>query len=46
MCPDNYMLEIEQFGRCILDGEQPLVSEEETSRNARILDRALEDAGR
>lgn len=45
-CPDNYMLEIEQFGRCILDGEQPLVSEEETLQNVRILDRAMEDAGR
>ena len=38
-CPDNYMLEIEQLGRCITDGETPLVSKEETLRNARILDR-------
>ncbi|EEG73723.1 Gfo/Idh/MocA family protein [[Clostridium] hylemonae] len=44
MCPDNYMLEAEQFGRCILDGEKPLVSMEETVQNARILDRAFEDA--
>ena len=29
-CPDNYMLEIEQFGRCIREGEKPLVSKEET----------------
>ena len=44
MCPDNYMLEIEQFGRCILDGEKPLVSKEETLRNIRILDKAFADA--
>lgn len=46
MCPDNYMLEIEQFGRCILEGEKPLVSKEETLRNARILDMMFEDARR
>lgn len=44
MCPDNYMLEIEQFGRCILEGEKPLVSKEETLKNARILDKAFQDA--
>ena len=44
-CPDNYMLEIEQFGRCIREGEKPLVSKEETLLNASILDRAFEDAG-
>lgn len=44
MCPDNYMMEIEQFGRCILEGEKPLVSKEETLLNARILDKAFEDA--
>ncbi len=44
MCPDNYMLEIEQFGRCILDGERPYVSREETLLNARILDRAFRAA--
>ncbi|MCI8319491.1 MAG: Gfo/Idh/MocA family oxidoreductase [Dorea sp.] len=44
MCPDNYMLEIEQFGRCILDGEKPYVSKEETLLNARILDRAFKAA--
>ena len=43
-CPDNYMLEIEQFGRCILFGEAPLVSREETLLNARILDRMLQEA--
>lgn len=44
MCPDNYMLEIEQFGRCILEGEKPYVSKEETLLNARILDRVFADA--
>ena len=44
MCPDNYMLEIEQFGRCILDGERPYVSKEETLLNAGILDRAFRAA--
>ncbi len=42
MCPDNYMLEIQQFGRCILEGESPLVSKEETLLNARILDQLLD----
>lgn len=46
MCPDNYKMEIEQFGRCILNGEKPLVSREETLLNARILDRVLEEAKR
>ena len=40
-CPQNYMLEIEQFGRCILEGEKPLVDREETLRNARVLDKAF-----
>lgn len=42
-CPDNYMLEIEQFGRCILDGEKPYVSKEESLLNAKILDLAFAD---
>lgn len=45
MCPDNYKLEIEQFGRCILEGESPIISKEETLLNAEILDRVLESAG-
>ncbi len=45
MCPNNYMMEIEQFGRCITDGEKPLVSKEESLLNARILHRAIESAG-
>ena len=43
MCPNNYMLEIEQFGRCILEGEKPEVGKAETLRNAAILDMAFAD---
>lgn len=41
LCPDNYMLEVEQFGRCVLGEEMPYITEEETVRNARILDMIL-----
>lgn len=40
-CPDNYMLEVEQFGRCILEGEEPLISFEESYYNAKVIDEAL-----
>jgi len=40
-CPDNYMLEVEQFGRCIINGEQPLVTLEDSYNNAKIIDQAL-----
>jgi len=43
MCPNNYMLEIEQFGRCIRGEEEPEVSKAETLRNAAILDMAFAD---
>lgn len=33
-----YALEIEQFGRCILEGEAPLVTLEESRRNAQALE--------
>lgn len=45
MCPDNYMLEIEQFGRCICGEEQPLITKEETLLNIRIMDMVLSDVG-
>ncbi len=45
-CPDNYMLEIEQMGRCVLDGEKPLVSKEETLHNIEIMDKILEEVNR
>lgn len=41
----NYCLEVEQFGRCILDGEKPYVTEEFTLMNLRTLERILEKVG-
>ena len=41
--PQNYKLEVEQLGRCILEGEKPYVSNEFTLRNARVLDRILKE---
>ena len=44
-CPQNYRLEVEQFGRCIRNGEQPHVTREFTIRNLRTLERILDDIG-
>lgn len=41
----NYCLEVEQFGRCILDGEKPYVTEEFTLKNLRTLERILAEVG-
>lgn len=43
--PDNYMLEVEQLGRCITDGEKPYVSNEFSLRNARTIDKVLASIG-
>ena len=43
--PDNYKLEIEQFGRCILEGEDPLVSHAFSMKVARVTEQILEAAG-
>lgn len=43
--PQNYRLEVEQFGRCITEGETPAVSEAFSVANARIIDRILESIG-
>lgn len=43
--PHNYRLEVEQFGRCITEGEAPWVSNAFTLKNARTLDRILEVIG-
>ena len=40
--PQNYCLEVEQFGRCIAEGEELHVSQEFTLKNARLMDRILE----
>lgn len=37
--PDNYMLEFEQFGRCILNGEKPRISLEDSYNNALVMDK-------
>ena len=41
----NYALETEQLGRCILSGETPYVSNEFTMMNSRVLDRLLREIG-
>ena len=43
--PNNYTLETEQLGRCVLGEEKPLVTEDFSLANARVLDRILEDIG-
>lgn len=43
--PQNYRLEVEQLGRCILNGEMPYVSHEFTLKNARLIDRILAKIG-
>lgn len=40
-CPHNYMLEVEQLGRCILEGEKPLITFEDSYNNAKVIDEAL-----
>jgi predicted dehydrogenase len=40
-CPHNYMLEVEQFGRCILNDEKPLITFEDSLNNTKIIDEAL-----
>ncbi len=44
-CQDNYMLEVEQFGRCILNGEKPRLSLEETMDNLATIKRIHELIG-
>ena len=43
--PQNYRLEVEQFGRCITEGEAPHVSRAFTLANARTMDRILREIG-
>lgn len=40
-CPHNYMLEVEQLGKCILNGEEPLITFEDSLNNAKVIDEAL-----
>lgn len=41
----NYALEVEQFGRCIAEGEEPLVTEELSIRIAETIDAVLKAIG-
>lgn len=43
--PDNYGLEIEQFGHCITDGETPYVSNEFTVMNAKVVEKIHKTIG-
>jgi len=43
--PQNYCLEVEQLGRCILDGEKPHITPEFSIANAELIDRVLKEIG-
>ena len=43
--PNNYMLEVEQLGRCITEKEQPYVSHAFSLKNARTMDKVLKSMG-
>jgi len=44
-CLQNYRLEVEQLGRCIMNGESPRVSEEFSVKNAKLIDMVLDSIG-
>ncbi|MFA9376971.1 MAG: hypothetical protein ACERKZ_09490 [Lachnotalea sp.] len=43
--PNNYKLEVEQLGRCIIDGEQPYVSHAFSLANGRTIDKVWKEMG-
>lgn len=43
--PQNYSLEIEQLGRCILDGEKPFINPDFSIKNAKLMDAVLQEIG-
>lgn len=43
--PQNYRLEVEQFGRCVLSLETPAVTKDFSLANARIIDNIIDDIG-
>lgn len=43
--PQNYSLEIEQMGRCIFNEEKPLITEEFSLKNAKLIDTVLSEIG-
>ena len=45
VAPDNYCLEVEQLGECILEGAAPHVAHEFSLQNARVMDKILNEIG-
>ncbi len=43
--PNNYALEFEQFGRCLLAGEKPHITPGFSLKNAELIDTLLREAG-
>ncbi|MCR4762119.1 MAG: Gfo/Idh/MocA family oxidoreductase [Lachnospiraceae bacterium] len=43
--PQNYSIEIEQLGRCILSGEKPHITPEFSIKNSELMDRVFEEIG-
>ncbi|SEQ26494.1 Predicted dehydrogenase [Lachnospiraceae bacterium NE2001] len=43
--PHNYSLEIEQFSRCIIQGEKPHITSDFSIKNAELIDSVLEEIG-
>ncbi len=43
--PNNYCLEVEQFGRCILGSEKPYITADFSERNAKLIDKVLTEIG-
>ncbi|MBR3306906.1 MAG: Gfo/Idh/MocA family oxidoreductase [Lachnospiraceae bacterium] len=43
--PQNYSMEIEQLGRCILNGDKPHISPSFSIRNAELMDRIFKETG-
>ena len=41
-CTDNYLLEVEQFGRVVLEGETPLITQSDSYYNAVLTDQVLD----
>lgn len=43
--PNNYALEVEQLGRCILGDEKPYITREFSEKNAALIDQVLKEIG-
>jgi predicted dehydrogenase len=43
--PQNYSLEIEQLGRCILSGEEPHITPEFSIKNSELMDKIFDEIG-